>query len=83
MATPLTTDQLQRYIKHYRVGTSGALDLPENDPTMQQAAADGLADWNGTQWIARGKIRPGERRRIRTFEEDRWCTYEDFLALDH
>jgi hypothetical protein len=39
--------------------------LPETDAAMAQAIVDGYARWDGTAWLLKGRILPGERRVVR------------------
>lgn len=62
---PLSTIALQAALHHRCVGESMILSGATNDPLLQQAVADGYADWIDGQCVLRGDIQPGERRVVR------------------
>jgi len=58
----LSTYDLWKYMDARQVDTDGTIDAAPDDHVLLQAQRDGHADRVGGLWIARGHIKPGERR---------------------
>lgn len=56
----MTTTEMLVYLERHDLSS-----LPQTDPALTQAIVDGFASWDGKEWVLVGRIKPGERRRVR------------------
>lgn len=61
----LNTHELVNYLIARRIDGTDTINAAFDDPVLLQAELDGYAERRDGQWIGKGDIQPGERRKAR------------------